>query len=82
MLKIGNVSWRGRCKKHPTYNPSEDGEGGIRGGCPKCYALLAIHHQHRDLMKSIREFGPVVERRKKPEARLEDRQTFLFDLES
>ena len=65
MLKIGNVNWRGRCGKHPTYNPAEDGEGGIRGGCTRCYAL-SIQQQHAALMRCLKEFGPIGDRKRKP----------------
>ncbi|HTF64930.1 MAG TPA: hypothetical protein VK638_19810 [Edaphobacter sp.] len=32
---------KGRCSKHPRYNP-EQGAGVIRGGCPLCLALYQI----------------------------------------
>ncbi len=78
MLKIGNVTWRGRCGKHPTYNPAEDGEGGIRGGCARCYALLSIQRQHTALVRALREFGPIAERKRKI-VELAQLQTSLFD---
>ena len=79
MLKIANVTWKGRCGKHPTFDPSEEGEGAIRGGCPRCYALLSIHQQHAALMRSLREFGAFEERRRKPVADDDaERQQSLF----
>jgi hypothetical protein len=32
---------KGRCSKHPRYNP-EQGEGVIRGGCSQCLALYQV----------------------------------------
>lgn len=79
MLKIANVTWKGRCGAHPRYDPDSEGEAGVRGGCPRCYALLAIHKQHRDLMRAVREFGASAERKRKITETLEDRQTSLFE---
>ena len=31
---------KGRCSRHPAYNPVKDEQGGIKGGCEECYALL------------------------------------------
>ena len=61
MLKIGTRRWKGRCARHPQYDP-HDGEGGIRGACKRCYALLEIYEQHRRLMELMRTFGPMRER--------------------
>ena len=79
MLKIANVTWKGRCGTHPRYDPESDGESGVRGGCPRCYALLAIHTQHRTLMRALREFGSSPERKPKVVPQPEDRQTSLFE---
>jgi hypothetical protein len=57
MLKIGSVKWKGRCGKHPSYNPGEDGEGGIKGGCARCGLLLDIFHHHTKVVRGMREFG-------------------------
>jgi hypothetical protein len=57
MLKIGSVRWKGRCSRHPAYNPEIDGLGGIRGGCKRCEMLLDIYAHHSKLVRSIREFG-------------------------
>jgi hypothetical protein len=81
VLKIGNVTWKGKCGRHPKYDPAGEGEGGIRGGCTRCYALLAIHRQHAALMRALREFGPAAER-KKPQrtaTTLAGAQASLFD---
>ena len=79
MLKIANVTWKGRCSTHPTYDPRLDGEGGIRGGCRRCYALLAIFEQHHALMCSVRQFGSTAERKRAEAAKL-DNQPSLFDM--
>jgi hypothetical protein len=57
MLKIGAVRWKGRCSKHPRYNPELDGLGGIRGGCRRCEMLLEIYTHHTSLVRLVREFG-------------------------
>jgi hypothetical protein len=57
MLKIGSIRWKGRCHKHPAYNPELDGLGGIRGGCKRCELLLDIHTHHGALVRLMREFG-------------------------
>ena len=36
MLKIGTVRWRGKCPRHPRFDPYMDGRAAIRGGCEKC----------------------------------------------
>ncbi len=78
VLKIANVTWKGRCGTHPKYNPREDGEGGIRGGCRRCQALLEIFDRHRKLLSALREFGSSAERKPREEAQ-PDRQPSLFD---
>lgn len=57
MLKIGSIRWKGRCHKHPGYNPEIDGLGGIRGGCRRCELLLEIYSNHSTLVRLMREFG-------------------------
>ncbi len=31
---------KGRCSRHPAYNPVKDEQGGIRGECRSCHELL------------------------------------------
>ena len=57
MIKVGSIRWKGRCHKHPAYNPEIDGLGGIRGGCQRCEALLDIFTTHAKLVRLMREFG-------------------------
>ncbi len=61
MLKIGTLRWKGRCQRHPQFDPIE-GEGAIRGACSRCYSLLEIYRQHCHLVNLIRAFGPLRER--------------------
>jgi hypothetical protein len=77
MLKLGTLRWKGRCKKHPKYDPA-DGEGAIRGGCETCHRLLQIHLTHRRLVAMMRDFGPVREKRGGP-APADKRQGNLFE---
>lgn len=78
MLKIGTLRWKGRCGRHPMYDPSE-GEGAIRGGCNRCQALLDIHRQHLRLVEMMRSFGPPRDKASKPARILEEHQPSLFD---
>lgn len=58
MLKIGNVRWRGKCPRHPGFDPCLDGRGGIRGGCEKCTALADIYNHHVQMLSLMRKFAP------------------------
>lgn len=37
MLTI-KVKWKGKCPRHPKFDPSKD-PNGIKGGCLACWAL-------------------------------------------
>ncbi len=76
MLKLGTLRWKGRCKRHPRYDPL-DGEGAIKGGCEKCRQLFEIHLQHKRLVALIRAFGPAREQ-KESHRTADDRQQSLF----
>ena len=58
MLKIGIVKWRGKCSKHPGFDPYSDGRGAIRGGCSRCEALLEIYALHSKMIGLMRQFNP------------------------
>lgn len=58
MLKIGIVKWRGKCSKHPGFDPYTDGRGAIRGGCTRCEALMDIYELHHKMMALMRQFNP------------------------
>jgi hypothetical protein len=80
MLKIGVVRWKGRCSKHPRYNPEMDGLGGIRGGCRRCEMLLEIYTNHTSLVRLIREFGTRADvRTRSAEEKDASRQLSLLD---
>ena len=49
---------KGKCERHPRYNPERDGRGGIKGGCSACFSLynlqqarLTLDAAHRDFLK-------------------------------
>lgn len=79
MLKIGTLRWKGRCKRHPKYNPAYDGEAAIKGGCRHCIELLEIHLQHVKLQQMMREFGPLRDRRTPKVRDLDSAQACLFE---
>lgn len=78
MLKIGTLRWKGKCGRHPHYDPSE-GEAAIKGACSRCYALLEIHLHHRRLMELMRAFGPARERQSRVPVGFDEHQLGLFD---
>jgi hypothetical protein len=75
MLKIGTLRWRGRCSRHPDFDPS-DGASAIRGECPRCQALLDIYIQHRRLLQMMRDFGQMRDRPRKVAERQLQRNLF------
>ena len=80
MLKIGSIRWKGRCHKHPAYDPEFDGLGGIRGGCKRCELLLEIFTHHSALVRLMREFGSRSDTKTKSEENGEvSRQLSLLD---
>jgi hypothetical protein len=77
MLKIGVVRWRGKCSRHPSFDPWSDGPGAIKGGCDRCAALLEIHNCHQRMVTLMRGFSqPAVP--KKRQDPFEERQARLF----
>lgn len=78
MLKVGTLRWKGRCSRHPKYDPN-DGEAAIRGACNRCYALLEIHRQHRRLLELMRAFGPLRDRPANAARVIDEHQPSLFD---
>jgi hypothetical protein len=57
-LKIRARKFEGRCSRHKRYNPAVDGQGGIRGGCPRCSLLFDIWQASLKLNQLIRRFDP------------------------
>ena len=78
MLKIGSVKWRGKCTKHPGFDPATDGPGGVKGNCPRCNDLVAIHELHQKVLRLMRTFRPVDEKKVVPKVEADDRQLGLF----
>jgi hypothetical protein len=64
MLKIGTVKWRGRCSKHPGYDPSYGGEGAIKANCERCHQLLQIYAHYIDILRLMRAFQPIQDKSK------------------
>jgi hypothetical protein len=58
MLKIGSVRWRGKCPRHPRFDPYMDGRGAIKASCEKCMALCDIHSYHIQMLALMRGFSP------------------------
>jgi hypothetical protein len=77
MLKIGTVRWRGKCPRHPRFDPYMDGRAAIRGGCEKCTALCDIHTLHIQMLALMRGFTPPQSPRRRPE-KMADLQENLF----
>jgi hypothetical protein len=55
MLKVA-TTFRGKCPKHPRYNPATDTPAELDQACRCCAALAAIHAAHQQLLGAIREF--------------------------
>jgi hypothetical protein len=64
MLKIGTVKWRGKCSKHPGYDPADGGIGAIKGNCEKCNQLAEIYDHHQKILRLMRGFQSIQEKRK------------------
>src|SRR6266542_213688 len=47
---------KGRCSRHPAYNPVKDEQGGIRGGYKSCHELLSAYWAYVALRKAMEEF--------------------------
>jgi hypothetical protein len=58
MLKIGVIRWRGKCSRHPMFDPLTDGPGAVRGGCEKCTTLVEIFNCHQRMIALMRGFTP------------------------
>jgi len=77
MLKIGVIRWRGKCSRHPQFDPFADGPGAVKGGCEKCAALVEIHNSHQRMLSLMRGFAPTPAR-KASAAIANDAQASLF----
>ena len=47
---------KGKCSRHPRYNPEKDGRAGIRGACSCCFSLYDLHQARVALDAAQREF--------------------------
>jgi hypothetical protein len=65
MLKIGAVRWRGKCSRHPMFDPSEEGRGAVKGGCARCMSLVEICELHQRMLALMRTFAPPSQKRAK-----------------
>jgi hypothetical protein len=51
---------RGRCSRHPAYNPVKDEQAGIKGGCQECYGLFQAYRACLTLREAIGAFETTV----------------------
>ena len=47
---------KGKCNRHPRYNPEKDGRAGIRGACSCCFSLYDLYQARVALDAAQREF--------------------------
>jgi hypothetical protein len=47
---------KGKCERHPRYNPEKDGRAGIRGACSCCFSLYDLYLARTALDAAQREF--------------------------
>jgi hypothetical protein len=52
---------KGRCSRHAAYNPVKDEQGGIKGGCEECHALLHAYRAYIAFREAIAEFETTVQ---------------------
>ncbi|MEP6717229.1 MAG: hypothetical protein ABJC09_16780 [Terriglobia bacterium] len=77
MLKIGSVRWRGKCSRHPAFDPGDDGRDAIRGECEKCGRLAEILECHERMLSLMRGFATPRSPKKSGDD-FADRQQSLF----
>ena len=78
MLKIGSIRWRGKCPRHPAFDPYTDGREAIRNGCEKCTGLADIYNHHVQMLALMRGFAPP-QKPKVKRAKAGPQQENLFD---
>ena len=78
MLKIGSVRWRGKCAKHPGFDPAMDGPGAVKGNCQRCNDLVVIQDLHQKALRLMRTFRPAEEKKASKQEGVDDRQMSLF----
>jgi hypothetical protein len=78
MLKIGAVRWRGKCSRHPMFDPFEQGRGAVKGACPRCTSLMEICELHQKMLVLMRTFAPPAAKKRKKD-QMADLQIGLFE---
>jgi len=58
MLTI-RYRWKGKCPKHPRFDPAKHGRGAIKGSCPACTMLFQVYRHHRETVESATIFDEV-----------------------
>lgn len=58
MLAI-RYRWKGKCPKHPNYDPVKHGEGAIKGSCPTCTLLFRVYEAHRMTEQIARSYDEI-----------------------
>jgi hypothetical protein len=48
---------KGKCNRHPRYNPEKDGRAGIRGGCSCCWSLYDLYQARMALLSENSSAG-------------------------
>jgi hypothetical protein len=43
------------CARHPRYNPTIDGDAGIKAGCLQCWKLFELYSQLQQFLVGLRE---------------------------
>jgi len=51
--------WKGKCAKHPRFNPEKEGEGGIKGNCPHCALLVQVFQKYEEIQEHLRAFDQI-----------------------
>jgi hypothetical protein len=78
MLKIGTVRWRGKCSRHPMFDPFEGGRSGVKGGCSRCTSLVEICEIHQKMLALMRTFAPPPDKKRR-KSEPPDLQIGLFE---
>jgi hypothetical protein len=78
MLRIGSIRWRGKCPKHPLFDPYFEGRGAVAGSCERCALLADIEAHHRQMLALMRRFAPPKPDPRRPHAK-SDLQIELFE---
>jgi hypothetical protein len=50
------VTLKAKCPRHPRFNPSLEGRGGIVGGCKGCEELCELFEEWARMARRVKEF--------------------------